>query len=78
MACPTTPEAKKLSDRSIATDRIILRGGCGVNLCTPKEDYFKPEFVYIGEISEEIINRKRAYPGFEISRSGDITEWGFY
>ena len=64
---PSTKKAeKKNPDRAISNDRRILRDGGSVNLYKPECDYYRPDYVEIEDIVQEIIRLSRSYRGGDI------------
>ena len=64
--CPTATAEKKNPDRTISNDRRILWDGSRVNLYTPKCDYYRPGYVKIEDIVQEISRLSRSYHGVDI------------
>ena len=67
MCSPTTTVVKKLPNRTIAKDRRAILGCRGINLFTPKTDYFAPATVSIDEVVEECFRVNRAFPTSDVS-----------
>ena len=65
IARPTTAD-KKMPDRTLSTDRRILREGRLPNLFAPRGGYLRPEYTKIEDIAKKIISLSRAYPGVDI------------
>ena len=60
---PTTADEEKMPDRTISTDRRILRDGRLPSLFTHKCDYRRPDYTKIEDIANRIATLSRSYHG---------------